>query len=66
MPLLAQIVGVVDVYDALTSKRPYRDALPSEKAARHLIGEIRQGKFATRHVEALLDTVHGEKLEPCR
>ena len=27
VPLLAQIVGIVDVYDALTSKRPYRPAL---------------------------------------
>ena len=27
VPLLAQIVGIVDVFDALTSERPYRVAL---------------------------------------
>jgi HD-GYP domain-containing protein (c-di-GMP phosphodiesterase class II) len=57
VPLLAQIVGIVDVYDALTSKRPYRDAWPSAHAARHLIGEVEEGKFARAHVEAFLDTL---------
>jgi putative two-component system response regulator len=32
VPLLAQIVGVVDVFDALTTARPYRPALPIEEA----------------------------------
>jgi putative two-component system response regulator len=32
IPLLAQVVAVVDVFDALTTQRPYRDAM-SEKAA---------------------------------
>jgi len=58
VPLLAQIVGIVDVFDALTSKRPYRDALKLEDAARHLIGEVEEGKFARAHVEAFLDTLH--------
>jgi putative two-component system response regulator len=56
VPLLAQIVGIVDVYDALTSERPYRSALPAEEAARHLVREAQQGKFDIRHVEAFLDT----------
>jgi putative two-component system response regulator len=38
IPLLAQITGIVDVYDALTSDRPYRKAL-TEKAA---LEELRQ------------------------
>ena len=29
IPLLAQIVTIVDVYDALTTKRPYRKAMSS-------------------------------------
>jgi putative two-component system response regulator len=57
VPLLAQIVGIVDVYDALTSTRPYRDALKPEDAAHHLIGEVEEGKFARAHVEAFLDTL---------
>jgi len=54
VPLLAQIVGIADVYDALTSHRPYRPALSSDDAARHLLQEAAQGKFAHAHVEAFL------------
>src|SRR5687767_4662034 len=57
VPLLAQIVGIVDVYDALTSQRPYRDALKPEVAVRHLMGEVEEGQFARMHVEAFLDTL---------
>src|SRR5207247_8059185 len=32
IPLSAQIVGIADVYDALTSTRPYRPALSRERA----------------------------------
>jgi HD-GYP domain-containing protein (c-di-GMP phosphodiesterase class II) len=32
IPLSAQIVGIVDVYDALTTARPYRPALAREAA----------------------------------
>ena len=56
VPLLAQIVGIVDVYDALTSNRPYRKALTGDEAARHLLDEVYQGKFFKQHVEAFLDT----------
>ena len=52
VPLLAQIVGIVDVYDALTSRRPYRGALSPEEAGRHLREEMGQGKFARHYVEA--------------
>ena len=58
VPLLAQIVGICDVYDALTSHRPYRPALTSEEAARHLLEDAAAGKFKRQHVEAFL-TVAG-------
>jgi putative two-component system response regulator len=57
VPLLAQLVGIVDVYDALTSKRPYRAALTPEDAARHLRAEMDEGKFARRYVDAFLDVI---------
>ena len=57
VPLLAQIVGIVDVYDALTSQRPYRHALHPDEAASHLKREAEQHKFASSHVEAFLDTL---------
>jgi putative two-component system response regulator len=61
IPLLAQIVGIVDVYDAMTSRRPYRAALSMPEAVQHLRGETEQGRFARRLVEAFLDTVSSDR-----
>jgi putative two-component system response regulator len=57
LPLLAQIVGIIDVYDALTSARPYRPALANETAVRHLLIEVEQRKFSRTLVTAFLDTL---------
>jgi HD-GYP domain-containing protein (c-di-GMP phosphodiesterase class II) len=43
IPLAARIFTVVDVYDALTSDRPYRKAWTSQKALQYIIEE--KGKF---------------------
>lgn len=56
VPLLAQVVGIVDVFDALTSERPYRGALSAEEAARHLLNQADRGRFARCYVEAFLET----------
>jgi HD-GYP domain-containing protein (c-di-GMP phosphodiesterase class II) len=39
IPLGARVIAVADVYDALTSSRPYRAALPHEAAVDHLLQE---------------------------
>jgi len=39
IPLAARIFAVVDVWDALSSDRPYRNAWPREKVAQYLIAE---------------------------
>ena len=39
IPLSARIVAVADVFDALTSKRPYKEAWPVEKALDYLNSE---------------------------
>jgi putative two-component system response regulator len=57
IPHLAQIVGVVDIFDAMTSARPYRNALRPEDAVRHLLAEVEKGRLAGRYVEAFLDTI---------
>ena len=43
IPLLAQIVGVVDVFDALTTDRPYRRAVTHEEACAELEEEAARG-----------------------
>jgi putative two-component system response regulator len=57
VPLLAQIVGIADVYDALTSHRPYRRALSHEEAARHLLEDAGTGKFLPAHVATFLNII---------
>jgi len=59
VPILAQLVGIVDVYDALTSKRPYREALRDELARQYLLDEVSRGRFAPQYVEAFLDILSG-------
>ncbi len=39
IPLAARIISLVDVYDALTSKRPYKDAFSHEQACRVILSE---------------------------
>jgi HD-GYP domain-containing protein (c-di-GMP phosphodiesterase class II) len=43
IPLLAQLVGIVDTYDAITTTRPYRAALPAEHAYDELTRETALG-----------------------
>jgi putative two-component system response regulator len=57
VPLLAQIVGIVDVYDALTSRRPYRDALSHDDAVRFMMEETHAGRFNPRYVQTFLETL---------
>lgn len=38
IPLAAQVVSLADVYDALTSKRAYKDAFSHEKAVAMIVG----------------------------
>lgn len=65
VPLLAQIVGIVDVYDALTSRRPYREALSRHEAIRFLLEETHAGRFDPAHVEAFLDTLTPTSTPAC-
>ena len=55
IPALAQIVAIVDVYDALTTDRPYRLALPHAAAVEELRSGVRAGQYNPRFVQAFLD-----------
>jgi putative two-component system response regulator len=57
VPLLAQIVGLVDVYDALTSERPYRQPLPRQRAYEMIGEEVRSGWRDRALVDAFIDLV---------
>ena len=43
IPLAARILQVTDIYDALTTDRPYRKALPVEKALAIMREEVKRG-----------------------
>lgn len=49
----ARIMAAVDIYDALTTDRPYRSAMPSEDAFGILFSLARRGKIDAKVVESL-------------
>ena len=58
LPLLSRIIAVADAYDAMTSDRPYREAMPS-RVARLRLAQAVGSQFDTSVVaafEALLAT----------
>jgi len=55
IPLLAQIVGVVDVFDALTTDRPYRKALSTAAAYETLVAEAEAGWRQRKLVDAFVN-----------
>jgi putative two-component system response regulator len=57
VPLLAQIVGVVDAYDAMTTTRPYRAALPQDRAREELTSDARHGLFDPELVTQFIEQV---------
>jgi putative two-component system response regulator len=50
VPLMAQIVGIVDAYDAMTTTRPYRNALTEAHACEELREDARRGRLDTEIV----------------
>jgi HD-GYP domain-containing protein (c-di-GMP phosphodiesterase class II) len=63
IPLAGRIVGVADVWDALTSDRAYRPAWALDRAVSHIAagaGEL----FDPLCVEAFLDVLHDTGLAP--
>lgn len=60
IPLEARIVAVADVFDALTSRRPYKEAWSNEKAIQTLL-EMADKQLDRDCVNALLD--HRDEIE---
>jgi putative two-component system response regulator len=57
IPLLAQIVSIVDVFDALTTDRPYRKALPTATAYR-MMGDDARGGWCQEDLVAVFIDLH--------
>ena len=51
IPLLARVLQVVDVYDALRTERPYKPALPHDDAYRSMVHEADSGLWDRELVE---------------
>jgi putative two-component system response regulator len=64
IPLLAQIISIVDVYDAMTTTRPYRAALSTAEAIRELKEEVRRGWKSEALVGPFVALALEGKLEP--
>jgi putative two-component system response regulator len=62
IPLLAQVVGIVDVFDAITTTRPYREAMSTERAVGELINDARLGRRDRYLVEEFVALVEQHRL----
>lgn len=56
IPYLAMLVAVADVYDAMTTDRPYRKAISREKAREELLG-LSDSHFDPKILRAFIETV---------
>ena len=59
IPLGAQIVGIVDVYAALTSDRPYRKAITADAAVTELRKRVQEGRHNPELVERFVEWLAG-------
>ncbi len=64
IPLLSRIIAVADAYNAMTSDRPYRDAMPS-RVARLRLAQAVDSQFDTS-VVAAFEAVLAMSTEPYR
>jgi cyclic di-GMP phosphodiesterase len=59
IPLTARILQITDIYDALTTDRPYRKALPVEKALAIMREEVKRGWWDGSILDEFEGVVHG-------
>jgi cyclic di-GMP phosphodiesterase len=59
IPLTARILQVTDIYDALTTDRPYRKALPVDQALAIMREEVKRGWWDASILEEFEAVVHG-------
>jgi putative two-component system response regulator len=65
IPLTARILQITDIYDALTTDRPYRKALSAEKAIAIMREEVKRGWWDGSILDEFEAVVHGyEPVQP--
>src|SRR6202047_335949 len=65
IPLTARILQITDIYDALTTDRPYRKALSAEKAFAIMREEVKRGWWDGSLLNEFEAVVHGyEPVQP--
>jgi putative two-component system response regulator len=65
VPLTARILQITDIYDALTTDRPYRKALSAEKAFAIMREEVKRGWWDGSILSVFEAVVHGyEPVQP--
>ena len=57
IPLLARIISVIDVYDTLVRRRPFRPAFSQEESARILRNESEKGMWDRKLVREFLEMI---------
>ena len=62
IPLTARILQITDIYDALSTDRPYRKALPTEKALAIMREEVNRGWWDRSILDEFEALVHGHEL----
>jgi putative two-component system response regulator len=64
IPLLAHIISVVDIYDALTTERPYKPQWPEEQAVEELRSLVERGWLRADVVRVLEEARQAGELTP--
>lgn len=62
IPLEARITAVSDIFDALTSRREYQDAIPVDKAVEELERQVNEGKIDPEITSVLVDLLAEKKI----
>jgi putative two-component system response regulator len=62
IPLLAQIIGLVDVYDAITTRRPYQDAKSAEEGIAVLKDQAARGWRRPDLVDRFVELIQAGKV----
>ncbi|MBL7961473.1 response regulator [bacterium] len=63
IPVTARVIMTVDLYDALTTDRPYRKALPEDEAFRIMFEEAEKGLWDPKMMQEFVQLIKNNKIE---